>query len=222
MFLGHCAVGFATKRAAPQASLGVLVTAPYLLDLVWPIFLLAGCEEVRIEPGNTAVTPLAFVHYPISHSLATAAGWGILFGLLYWACTRYRAGAVVIAVSVVSHWFLDAVVHRPDLPLYPGSATWIGLGLWNSLSGTLIVEGAMFVLGVWIYASMTGARDRAGRYGLWSFVVFLLLAYAANVGGSPPPSSRSLALVGLSTWLLPLWVAWFDRHRAVKMRAAIE
>src|SRR5574341_1272224 len=57
VFIGHYGVGFAAKRAAPQVSLGWLMTAPLLLDLLWPIFLLAGWEQVRIEPGNTAFTP---------------------------------------------------------------------------------------------------------------------------------------------------------------------
>lgn len=217
MFIGHCAVGFAAKRAAPQASLGVLMTAPFLLDLLWPVFLLAGWEQVRIEPGNTVVTPLAFTHYPISHSLVTAAGWGVLFALVYWAFTRYRTGAIVIALAVVSHWFLDAVVHRPDLPLYPGSDTLAGLGLWNSLPATLAAETAMFALGLWAYVSMTRARDRAGRWGLWSLVAFILLAYAGNLAGPQPPSVRSLTVVGFSFWLVPWWVAWSDRHRTVEI-----
>ncbi len=119
MFIGHFAVGLASKRAAPRASLGVLMAAPNLLDLLWPIFLLLGWEQVRIEPGNTAFTPLDFVSYPISHSLVTACGWGALFALLYWARTRYTRGAVVIGLSVVSHWVLDFITHRPTCRSIP-------------------------------------------------------------------------------------------------------
>src|SRR5580704_6715491 len=100
------------------------------LDLLWPLFLLAGWEQVRIDPGNTAFTPLDFVSYPYSHSLAMSVVWGILFALLYWGATRYVAGAVVIGFGVVSHWILDFVTHRPDLPLYPGGTARVGLGLW--------------------------------------------------------------------------------------------
>jgi membrane-bound metal-dependent hydrolase YbcI (DUF457 family) len=95
---------------------------------------------VRIEPGNTAFTPLNFISYPISHSLLAAIGWATLFALLYYAVKRYRAGAVLIWIGVVSHWVLDFVVHRPDLPLYPGGPR-LGLGLWNSILATVIVEG---------------------------------------------------------------------------------
>src|SRR5207302_10549546 len=83
MFLGHFAVGFALKRAAPRTSLGVLIAAPQLLDLLWPVFLLLGWERVRIDPGNTAMTPLAFDSYPISHSLLMSVVWGLVLGLLY-------------------------------------------------------------------------------------------------------------------------------------------
>ena len=78
MFLGHFAVGFASKRLAPRVSLGVLMADLTLLDLLWPVFLAAGWEQVRIDPGNAAVTPLDFVSYPMSHSLLTACGWGVL------------------------------------------------------------------------------------------------------------------------------------------------
>ena len=221
MLIGHFAVAFAAKRAVPRVSLGVLVAATELIDLLWPLFLFAGLEEVRIDPGNTAVTPLAFVHYPITHSLVGATGWAILFGLLYWAVTRYKAGAVVVGLVTVSHWFLDALVHRPDLPLYPGSSTLVGLGLWNSVAGTILVEGGMFLAGVWLYTSGTQPRDRVGRYALWAFVAFLVLIYVGNLFGPPPPSVQAIAWAGLASYLLPLWAGWFDRHRAITAAKAV-
>ena len=215
MFIGHFAVGFASKRLAPRAPLGPLMAAPLLLDLIWPIFLLAGWEEVRIAPGNTAFTPLDFVRYPYSHSLATAAGWALLFGAVYWVYGKYQAGAVVIGFSVVSHWVLDALAHRPDLPLYPCGATRLGAGLWNSVAGTLAVESLMFAVGLWLYATMTRARDGAGRWGFWLFVAFLILIYFGNAFGPPPPNLRALLATAFGAWILPFWAAWFDRHRAV-------
>lgn len=216
MFIGHVAAGFAAKRLAPRASLGVLIGAALLLDLVWPILLLAGLEQVRIEPGNTRVTPLAFVRYPISHSLVAAMVWSIVAAGAFWMATRYRIGAVVVGLAVVSHWFLDAIVHRPDLPLYPGSATFAGFGLWNSVAGTVLVEGVLFAAGVALYVTGTRRRDGIGTLGLWGFIAFISLAYASNVAGPPPPGVRAVALVGLAGFLLPLWAAWFDGRREVR------
>jgi membrane-bound metal-dependent hydrolase YbcI (DUF457 family) len=213
MFIGHFAVGFAAKRFAPRASLGALVAAPLLLDLLWPVFLLMGWERVNIEPGNTAFTPLAFIHYPWTHSLLTAFGWAVLYALLYFLLTKYRPGAVCILIGVLSHWFLDAIVHRPDLPLYPGSETLVGLGLWNLPAATIIIESAMFIGGVWLYRSTTRASDGIGRYAFWAFVGFLLLTYIGNALGPPPADTFTLAVVALSVWLLVLWAWWFDRHR---------
>jgi membrane-bound metal-dependent hydrolase YbcI (DUF457 family) len=213
MFIGHFAVGFASKRAAPKASLGVLMAAPLLLDLLWPLFLLAGLEKVRIDPGNTAFTPLDFVSYPYSHSLVMAAAWGVLFGFVYWTVTRYAAGAIVICLGVISHWVLDAASHRPDMPLLPAGGPRVGLGLWNSVPATVAVESAMFAAGVWLYASATRARDRVGIYAFWAFVVFQAISYVANFSGPPPPSAEFLAWFGLGLWLFPPWAGWADRHR---------
>ena len=213
MFIGHFAVGFALKRAAPRTSLGLLVAAPQTLDLLWPIFLLLGLERVRIEPGNTAFTPLAFDSYPYSHSLVMALVWGALFASAYFFRTRQRRAAGLIAAAVVSHWVLDWITHRPDMPIAPWSATKIGLGLWNSVAGTIVVESAMFAAAVWIYARATRARDRTGAINLWVYVAVLAAMYIANIVGPPPPDVRSLAIVALGLWLLPLWAEWIDRHR---------
>src|SRR2546430_12017073 len=93
MILGHYGVALACKRLAPRTSLGTLVLAAQLLDELWPIFLLLGIELVRIVPGLMAANPLDFVSYPISHSLVSAVGWGVLLGIAYYAVRRYRPGA---------------------------------------------------------------------------------------------------------------------------------
>ena len=165
MFIGHFGIALAAKRAAPRTSLGVLVAAAQLLDLIWPPLVLAGIEKVRIEPGNTRFTPLDFESYPWSHSLLMAALWSIVAAAAYWAAKRYRRGALVIGLAVFSHWLLDFITHRPDLPLYPGSRVYAGLGLWNSVPATIIVEGAIFALGVWLYAASTRSKDKYGSGG---------------------------------------------------------
>lgn len=212
MFIGHYAVALAAKRVAPRTSLGTLFAAAQLLDLAWPILVLAGVEEVRIAPGDTAFTPLAFVSYPISHSAAAVALWSVLFGAAYLARTGYRTGAWVTGGLVASHWLLDAVVHRPDLPLWPAGPK-VGLELWGSVPATLALEGAAFAAGTWLYVAMMRPRDRVGRWALATLLGFLCAAYAANVLGPPPPSATAVAASGLLLWLLVPWAAWADRHR---------
>src|SRR5262245_61148869 len=211
--LGHFAVRVEANRAAPRASLGTLMMAPLLPDLLWPIFLLVGLERVRIDPGNTAFTPLDFVSYPYTHSLLATLIWAGLFAALYRARSGYDRGAILIAVGVVSHWVLDAVSHRPDLPLVPGGALRLGLGLWNSVTATLMVEIAMFATGVWLYVGTARARNRRGRLALAGVVLVLGGIYVGNLAGPPPPSETALALVALGAWLFVPWFYWIDRNR---------
>jgi hypothetical protein len=215
VFIGHYALAFAAKRVAPAASLGTLILAAQFLDVLWPAFVIAGIERVEITPGNTAFTPLAFVHYPYSHSLLASAVWAALFGAAYLALRHDRAGALVIAALVLSHWALDAGSHRPDLPLLPGGETLIGLGLWNSVPATLVVECALFAGGLASYVALTRARDRTGVFSFGALVVVLLLAYSGAAFGPLPPSSEAVAYSGLLGWLAAAWGYWIDRHRSV-------
>ena len=212
MFIGHAALALAAKPVAPRANLGLALAATYWLDLVWPVLLLAGVERVEIAPGDTAFTPLHFVHYPWSHSLAAALVWALLFGL---ACRRLGGrAALVLGTLVLSHWILDAVSHRPDLPLWPGGGVLVGLGLWNSVAATLVVECALFAAGVWIYARSAPARNRIGAIAFWALVAIFLAAYAGNVLGPPPPSVTAIAAVGVVGSAVLLALAWWaDRHR---------
>ncbi|HXH27545.1 MAG TPA: hypothetical protein VNL37_00765 [Candidatus Polarisedimenticolia bacterium] len=212
MFLGHEALALASRRLAPRPSLGTLVAAATLPDLLWPVFLLLGWEKVRIDPGNTVVTPLDFVRYPYTHSLLAVLLWAVLFGGLYGLLRRDRRGAVVCGLLVVSHWVLDFISHRPDLPLIPGGPRY-GLGLWNSLPATLVAEGALYACGVWIYVRARPARDRTGVAAFWSVVILLAVLYVLSVWGPPPPDARAIAWVGLAGWIFPFWFAWADRHR---------
>jgi membrane-bound metal-dependent hydrolase YbcI (DUF457 family) len=216
MFIGHFAVAFAAKPAAPPVSLGTLFLACEWVDLVWPVLLLAGLERVEIRPGVTAFTPLDFVHYPWTHSLLMCAAWAAAFGLLYLLIRQNGKAALVVAAVVLSHWFLDFVVHRPDLPLAPGSEARWGLGLWNSIPGTLVLETLLFVVAVAIYMRRTLALDRIGRWGLWALIVLLWAAYLGAALGPPPPSVEAIAWAGLIggavTALLGYWV---DRHRTM-------
>ena len=212
MFLGHLALGFAGKRAAPRASLGVLFAASQFADLLWPILVGLGLERVLIVPGTTAVTPLDFVSYPWSQSLLMMATWGLLVGGITWLATRDRTTALVIGVLVASHWVLDWVTHRPDMPIIPGGPLY-GLGLWNSVGATVAVELALFALGVLVYARATRPKDRIGRWSLVAMVAFLLAVVVANLS-STPPSVFALWTGALAGGAILIWWAWWtDRHR---------
>ncbi|HCX28681.1 MAG TPA: hypothetical protein DHU55_02750 [Blastocatellia bacterium] len=122
----------------------------------------------------------------------------------------------MIWLGVVSHWVLDFVSHRPDMPLYPGGPR-LGLGLWNSTLATVVVEALMYAIGVWIYLRITRAKDGIGKWGLLSFVVVLAVLYVANIFSPPPPSVKMMVIVAIPlTWLLILWTWWADRHREVR------
>jgi len=213
MFIGHYALALAAKRAAPRTSLGTLFAATSLADLLWPLFLLLGWEHAHIVPGPNPFLTLWLDSIPISHSLITLIGWGALFAYLYHMRTGEARAALVVALLVVSHWVLDVVTHRPDMPLYPGG-TPLGLGLWNSVVGTVVVESVMFVAGLWIYVEATRARDRIGRYGFWALVAVLVLSYVGSLFSPPPPTRVALAIGGIIFgWLFVGWAAWGDKHR---------
>jgi len=214
MFIGHNAVGFASKKYAPSTSMILLMGAPMFLDLLWPIFLLLGIEHVRIQPGATRLTPLDFYDYPWSHSLLMAAVWSIVAGVAYFAFTRYKRGAIVLGMGVISHWVLDFITHRPDLPLWPGGPK-VGLGMWNLPAAEISMEAVLFGIAVTAYRQETRPREAIGNIAFWAFTIFLAVVFIANAGGTPPPNVNVLAWMALSMWILPLWAGWFDRHRDI-------
>jgi membrane-bound metal-dependent hydrolase YbcI (DUF457 family) len=214
MLLGHYAVALAAKRYAPRTSLGTLVLAAQFLDLLWPMFVLLGWERVNIVPGLMAASPFDFVYYPVSHSLLTAALWGVLLGGGYYVLRRNRRSAIVIAVAVLSHWLLDALMHRPDLPLWPGSATKVGFGLWNSVAATVAIEGLLLLIGLLMYVRATRPRDRTGTVALAAMVVLLAVIFVSGFFAPPPMSARWVALAGIGLWLFVPWAYWIDAHRA--------
>ncbi len=213
MFIGHYGVAFAAKRASPSTSLGVLILAAQWLDLLWPIFLLLGWERVRIDPGNTRLTPRDFEHYPWTPSLAAAVVWALVVGGIAGARQGRRAG-LVVGACVASHWFLDLLVHRPDLQLVPWAGVRLGLALWNVPAAALLLEALFFFGGLGLYLRTTEARTAGGRWGLVALVAFLLLAEVSNLLGPPPPSATAVAWVSLLLWVLVPWAAAFDRRRS--------
>ncbi len=222
MFIGHFAVGFAGKRVAPNASLPALFLAALFADVLWPLLVAVGAEQVRIAPGNTVITPLEFASYPWSHSLLMLIIWGGLFVAYYRARPDGRRVGFVLGALVVSHWVLDWITHAPDMPLWPGGPKY-GLGLWNNITGTMIVEIAMLAAGVFLYASVTKARDGIGRWAFWALVILLLGAFVFDsIDATPPPSVQAIWVSALIATAVTLaWAWWIERHRETVEDATI-
>jgi hypothetical protein len=216
MFIGHFGLAFAAKKTSHKLSLGTTFLAAQFIDLLWPFFLLLGIERVSIESGNTAFTPLNFVSYPYSHSLVAVMIWALLFGAAYYIIKKDARSAVVLSLLVISHWLLDLVVHRPDLPLTLVGETKVGLGLWNNRTATMLLELSIFFIGVALYTAATKAKNKTGKYALLSLVLFFVLIYFMNAFGDPPPGAKPIAYVGLAQWLFILWGYWVDKNRVLR------
>ena len=213
MFLGHYAAALAAKKLTPYTSLGTLILAGELADLLWATLLLRGAEQARIVPDNPPLLRLELVSYPWSHSLLMLTVWASLFAALYLFFRRYLRGALVVVALVVSHWVLDAASHRPDMPLVPWGGPVVGLGLWYSQAATIAVEGLCLGIGTWLYAQHTEPVDRIGRYAFAAFIVVIAALYLASLLGPPPSSVNALAWSAHSLWLFVIWGYWLDRHR---------
>jgi hypothetical protein len=213
VFIAHYGLGFAAHRAAPRVHLHELLFAAQLPDLLWPLLLLCGWEQVRLAPGATAVTPLEFVSYPWSHSLLTVSICGLLLG--GWQLRRRRgtAAAATVAALPLGHWLLDALSHAPDLPLVPWGDVKIGLLLWNHPAASFAVEALLFAAGLTLYARSTRPRTALGTHLLTWFGVFLAAIYTVSFFGPPPPDTGPVIISGLAQWLflLPAWL--IDRNR---------
>lgn len=215
MFLGHYGLAFGLKKHAPKTSLGLLVITTLFLDLLWPIFLGVGLEVVHIEPGITKVTPLNFFYYPFSHSLFAAIFWSVVVGGIYFLKTTQKKTSLVLGFGVLSHWLLDLLVHRPDLPIgISPSSHYLGLGIWNSLPWTVVFELIFFIAGLYVYIKNTTPKDKKGQYGVWVLGLLLLVTYAGAIFGPPPPSEKVIALSANAQWLYVLLSFWVDKHRS--------
>jgi membrane-bound metal-dependent hydrolase YbcI (DUF457 family) len=214
MFIGHYALALAAKKIAPQVSLGILFLACQLADMIWPNLVLLGIEALEVEPGITVMTPFNFVHYPYSHSLVALTLWSAIFGAVYALLRRSGTkAAIVIAVLVLSHWVLDVLTHRPDMPITLADSSRIGLGLWNFPVVAVPLELLLFAAGIWLYIRQTKPLNRQGSIGFWALMLFLLVVYAASLLGPPPPSATAVAWSGQALWLVIVWGFWVDHHR---------
>jgi hypothetical protein len=208
MFMGHYAVAFAAKRAAPEVRLGILVMAVQWLDLLWPAFLLIGVEHASVEPHATRVTPLNFYDYPWSHSLLMTLLWSVAFAGLY--CLAHRTFthtqrstrvATVLGFCVFSHWLLDWIAHRADMPLWPGHSPLVGLGLWNHPAASFAVEFCGFAIALALYWPV--AKRSVRPVALCTLLALLLLIGASSYfSHTVPPSITPVMWSAFAQWLL--------------------
>lgn len=214
MFVGHLAVGLAAKRSLPDVNLGWLIAGGTALDLVWPIFVLAGVEQVRIVPGATAFTPLVFDSYPWTHSLAMSIVWGVVLAVVARAAKVPASASLTLVLLVVSHWVLDVISHAPDMPLWPGDSPKFGLALWNSIPATFIVESAIWIAGIALYLQARARKGERPGLAFWSFVVVSTVMWATSPFSPLPPSVTAVAWFGMVGWIVIPWAVWADRKRS--------
>jgi membrane-bound metal-dependent hydrolase YbcI (DUF457 family) len=210
MFIGHYALALGSRKQGKLPSLAIMFIAVQFMDLLWPVLVLLDIEKFEIDPGNTALTPLNFSYYPYSHSLFMSIVWAILFGLIYNAFRKNKKGAILLAFLVFSHWILDFITHRPDLPISPFSDFRVGLGLWNMPAVAIALETAMFLAGTAIYVR---AMEPQRKFAFWSLIVFFLLVHFMNLLGPPPPSVTAVAWSANLMWLFVLWAWWVEKKR---------
>jgi hypothetical protein len=199
VFVGHYGVSFAAKRADSAVPLWLLFIAVQLLDVAWAPFVLLGIEKVRIVPGITASNPLDLVSVPYSHSLVAAALWSLGATVLYrLAMPRARwSASLLVGAAVFSHWILDFIVHRPDLPLYDDTAK-VGLGLWDYPVAAFGLEAAFLFGGMGLYL-----RTRTTRRAAFAVLGLIMLGIQALAFFGPPPGSdKTAAATALAAYLV--------------------
>jgi hypothetical protein len=220
MFVGHLAVGLIGKRIEPRISLGTWILAAMLADLLLFPLLIAGIERFRAFPGVTANRMVGDI--PYSHSVVMDVVWASLFAGAYFVRRRDARGAWLLFAAVISHWVLDFISHRPDMPLAPGTRAVFGLGLWNSIPATLIVEGGFWIVAIIIYVRATRPKKRAGTYVFWIGVVLLTLAWHGNITSGMDPNPVRAGISGLIFFsLVVAWAYWINRLRPVASVAAL-
>lgn len=205
MFAGHIGAALAIGRAERGVNVGVFIAAAFLLDIVLWILVLLGLESVTI-PADFARTHQAQFVFPYSHGLLASVGWSALAGVagfvLYSRLQANRRAAVLIAAAVLSHWVLDAFVHRPELPLAGSASRLVGFGLWNTMPLALTFEAAILVGGLWLFAS--GAKPvghKSIALAALCFVVMIFTAVGMTLAPAPP-SAAAMAASSLGTLIL--------------------
>ena len=215
MFVGHYGPSFAVKALRPAISLWVLFIAVQLVDVAWALLVLLGVEKVRIVPGITASNPLDLYYMPYTHSLAAAVIWSAAVTVLVMLMPRLapRSAAIWVGAAVFSHWVLDVLVHRPDLPIYDDTMK-IGFGLWNFPAIALALEVALLFGGMVMYLRVTSPINAIGRFGLPALGVVMVAIQSYVFFGPAPSSPAAAATTALASYIVFAGLAeWLTRRR---------
>ena len=216
MFIGHYGPSFAVKAWKRTIPLWILFFAVQLVDIFWSIFVILGIEKVRIVPGITATNPFDLYYMPYTHSLLGAAVWSVIAALAYRLFARLDGwlAAAIVGAAVFSHWILDLIVHRPDLPLYDDSYK-VGLGLWNYPALAFALEIALLFGGIFLYLRATTPKDTIGRYGMVVFGLVTVTVQAYVFFGPPPVSDKAAAATALVLYFVfAAIVYWLEQKRS--------
>lgn len=213
MFAGHIAAGLALGRAERRANVALFVAAAVLLDILLWVFVLLGWESVRF-PADFASSHQPAFAFPYSHGLLASFAWSALVAVFAWALGRDRRLAALLAAAVFSHWVLDFLVHRPELPLAGASSSGLGLALWDWMPAALLLEAAITVGGVALFLAGSG-WPRARARALAGFVGITLAFTVIGMTAAPaPPSAEAMAATSLATLAIVVaLVAWLARRR---------
>lgn len=217
MFIGHFAPALIAAARPKAAGLGTLFVAAQLVDIGFAALLIPGVEAMRIVPGITAMNPMDLHHMPYTHSLLGALIWAKIFGVLVCFVTKRKEAAIGAALVVVSHWFIDLIVHIPDLTLY-GMPPKFGLGLWNHPLIAMPLE-ILLIGGAFLYY-MRRTEAPGGNRRLWVLAALLAFAQAVDWFGPKEPA-YSLAVPATMLFayaLLAGTAAWAGANRRVATR----
>ncbi len=200
MFVGHFAAGIAAKALEPRVPLWALLGASQLIDFGWAGLVIAGVEKLRIDPSLPG--SVLDLHYmPFTHSLPAVLVWALAAGFLARTVLPARA-ALVVALVVLSHWLLDFIVHRPDLPLGL-LAPKVGLGLWNWPVPEMALEIGLLGLATGL---LTARSQRA-----WPALALLAALTGLQMMAAllpPPAGSAEVATSALLAFLVVMALGW--------------
>nr|WP_020513978.1 hypothetical protein [Actinoplanes globisporus] len=174
MITGHFGLAAAVKSAEKPVPLWALMLATVWLDILFTPLFLAGVETIDDAPGTNGGYGDGIIHADYTHSLVGAL---IIAAVTGWLCARWwnRRAGVVIGAVVFSHWLLDLLVHRADMPILPGNLGGLprlGLGLWQYHALTAVIEALLLLGGAALYwraSRTTGAT--AGRSALLTALI---------------------------------------------------